>query len=209
MSLKLITAPTEVAVTVAELKASLRGAEDAEDDDLGLKLTAATELVAAELRRCLITATYDLHLAAWPCRQFIELPLGNLQSVAYIKYTDAAGTLNTVDPSWYKLTRTYTPSDDDTDGDGVLDAGAGRVWLAYARYWPTAILDTGEPITIRFTCGWDGAASVPTPIKQAILMLGAHWFRNREAVQMERGVVSEEVALGITRLCSMYELRGW
>ncbi len=211
MSLKLVIAPTEEPVSLEELKAHLVTTSDDQNDDLAEKLAAAIAHVSNELRRCLVTTTYDLLLERWPCREYLDIPLGNIQSVTHIKYTDSAGTVTTVDADTYKVTRTYTPADAEADppviGDGVLDAGIGRVCLAYGQYWPTATLDTGEPVVIRFTCGWDGAANVPLPIKQAILMLAAHWFRNRDAVVIGNAAssVSSEVALGVQRLCSMYE----
>jgi uncharacterized phiE125 gp8 family phage protein len=155
--LKLATAPTEPAVSLAELKAHLRIEGDAEDGDLALKLAGATEYVAGYLRRCLVTTTYDLRLACWPDRAYLDIPLGNLQSVTHIKYTDSAGVEHTVDPATYKLAHVYTPADPlavpPVVGDGALDAGIGRLYLAYGASWPSATLDTGEPIVIRFTAG--------------------------------------------------------
>jgi hypothetical protein len=210
--LKLITPPAEPAVSLAEFRAHLNNQSDSDDADLSLKLDAAIEHVASDLRRCLVTTTYDLALPAWPCRGYLDVPLGNLQSVTYIKHTDSAGTLQTVSASDYKLARAYTPyaAGPPEVGDRSLDAGIGRIYLAYNKQWPSATLDTGEPIVVRFTCGWD-AAYLPTPIKQAILMLASHWYRNRDAVTVGNAasVVSAEMALGVARLCAPYEDRRW
>jgi uncharacterized phiE125 gp8 family phage protein len=213
MSLKLITAPTEPAVSLAELKSHIQNAADEQDADLQLKLDAAIEYVEGETRRALVTSTWDLYLDRWPDRGCLDVPLGNLQSVTHIKYTDSAGALSTVSAADYKLARTYTPyaaGPPEVLGDGATDAGIGRIYLAYNAQWPTATLDTGEPIVVRFTAGWD-AASVPKPIKQAVLMLASHWARNRDAVVVGNtsAVVSSELALGVARLLGRFEDRRW
>lgn len=212
MSLRLITAPIDPAVSLSEFKAHLNNQSTSEDADLTLKLDAAITHIENDLRRCLVTSTWDLYLPAWPCRGYIDVPLGNLQSVASIKYIDSAGVQQTVDAGAYKTTRVYTPyaAGPPEVGDRSLDAGIGRVYLAYNRQWPSATLDTGDPIVVRFTCGWD-AAYLPVPIKQAILMLASHWYRNRDAVIVggTASAVSAEVALGVQRLCAVYEDRRW
>jgi hypothetical protein len=213
LTLRLIAAPAEPAVSLADLLGhlNLENLSAAQAADLSGKLDTAAEFVASELRRCLITSTYDLYLESWPCRGYLDLPLGNLQSVTHIKYTDSAGTLNTMDAAYYKTVRTYAVADDSPVvlGDGTLDAGIGRVCLAYGQYWPTATLDTGEPIVIRFTCGWADAASVPKPIKQAIMLVAAWYYRQRDAATVGNtaSVVSAEIALGVQRLIAPYEIR--
>jgi uncharacterized phiE125 gp8 family phage protein len=212
--LKLVTAPTEPAVSLEELKAHLRIEGDAEDGDLALKLAGATEYVAGDLRRCLVTTTYDLRLDRWPDRAYIDIPLGNLQSVTSIKYTDSAGVEHTVDPASYKLAHTYTPADPlavpPVVGDGALDAGIGRLYLAYGASWPSATLDTGEPIVIRFTCGWDEASHVPSLIKQRILMLAKSHYTVRDAfVIADNSRTVADIALCGERLTSQYEDRRW
>jgi uncharacterized phiE125 gp8 family phage protein len=199
----LITAPTEEPVSLAELKGHLRITNTDDDADLSLKLFAATAWVRNELGRALITSTLDIHLKAWP-RGFLYLPF-NVQSITHVKYTDSAGVLRTVEPTTYKLVCAYDPLSDDTD------MGAARLYLAYGQSWPSDTLDVGEPIVIRFVAGWANAASVPTPIRQAVLMLAAHWYRNRDAVVLGNtaAVVSAEVALGVQRLIAPYEDRRW
>lgn len=198
MTTNLITASTEPAVSLSELQAHLRTSSPEEAGDLQLKLDAAIRYIETETGRCLVTSTWEEFLPQWPCQHYIELPLGNLQSVTSIKYTDSTGAVITMSAGDYKVQRTWSAA------NGQNDAGIGRVYLAYGATWPSATLDTGEPIVIRFVCGWD-AASVPLPIKQAILMLASHWYRNRDAVIAgSSGNVSAELALGVERLISVY-----
>lgn len=203
MTPKLITKPSEPAVSLEDLKAHVINSADAQDADLRVKLDAAITHVENELKRCLVTSTWEFCLESWPCGNYIEVPLGNLQSVESIKYTDSNGDEHTMDAGSYRLARVYTPENTTTDVQG------GRIYLARGSSWPSAVLEAGEPIAIRFVCGWADAANVPVPIKQAILMLASHWNRNRDAVVVGNtaAVVSSELAIGVQRLTSMYEDR--
>jgi len=213
MTLKRITAATEQAVLLEEFKAHARIDSTDEDGDVQLKLDAAEEYIETDELgdRALITSTWDLYLDAWPCKPYIELPKGNLQSVAFIKYTVEDGTVVTWDATNYKLSGTYTVSNlgASIEGDGENDARVGRVWLRPNRSWPTATLDTGEPIVIRFTCGWEKASVVPAKIKAAIEMLAAHFYRNREAVTVgsTTAIESKPLALAVSSLCEKYVLK--
>lgn len=203
--LRLITAATEAAVSIDEFKIHARLDGHDEDSDILTKLTAAQDYIADEELggRALTTSTWEYSIEGWPCRSYFEMPLGNLQSVTWIKYTDSAGTVNTWSSAEYKLVRAYAAST-----DGTNDAGLGRVWLGVNRCWPSAMLDTGEPITIRFVAGWKDAAHVPAKIKAAIELMAAHLYRNREAVTTgNMNVESKPLAMAVEALCSKYAVR--
>ena len=62
---------------------------------------------------------------------------------------------------------------------------------------------TGLPIDrldvwVRLTAGWAMPANVPANLKQAIRMLVAHWYENREAALA--GTVSSQVQFGVDML---------
>jgi uncharacterized phiE125 gp8 family phage protein len=60
-----------------------------------------------------------------------------------------------------------------------------------------------EPIRIRFVAGYGLAAAVPTSLKQACLLLIAHWYEAREAA----GSTVSEVAgipFGVEALVRSY-----
>lgn len=60
-------------------------------------------------------------------------------------------------------------------------------------------LDRGEVIRISYTAG---ETSLPAELKQAALMLVAHWYENREAIVV--GTISADVAMGVNRLLSQF-----
>lgn len=226
MTLTRIAAATENPVTVEELVLHARIDGTSDQQDVADKISAAVEYVeTTELRgRALITSQWELKLEHWPgqCTEldwygfhrdyrngYIEIPLGNLQSVGTITYRQSDGTVTTWPSTEYRLERLYAAT------DGTTDKGIGRVYLAYGKSWPAETLDVGEPITIPFTCGWKDAASVPVSLKLAIEMLTAHWYRNREAVTVGSRVapggshesapmISTELAVSVQSLCSRY-----
>lgn len=203
MRTKLITA-APAAVSLLEFQTHAHIDSDNPDTGEG-KLAAAHEYIeTVELGdRALITSTWELYLERWPCRPWIEVPKGNLQTVAWIKYTDSAGVQQTWDAAEYKVVRSYDPG-----SDGPNDAGVGRVWLGVNRTWPTAMLDTGEPIVIRFTAGWKDAAAVPRQLKEAVLETASHFYTHRDAVIVgyTAAVDGKELPLSVKAKCSKYAI---
>jgi len=78
-------------------------------------------------------------------------------------------------------------------GSGTLSGGVtaeyvadtykepGRVVLAYGQTWPTTTLTVTSPIAITYISGYGTPEDVPMPIKQAILILVADYYENRES----------------------------
>lgn len=140
-----------------------------EDTLLTEFITAARLYVEAYTRRALISQTWDYSLSQWPSRNYIELPLGNLQSVTSVKWTDSSGTVTTLTVNTDYIV--------EADGDQV-----GRIVLPYGKTWPAGVLYPSNPITIRYVCGYgDSAIDVPAVIKVAIKMVAADMWSNREA----------------------------
>lgn len=193
MPLALVTGPAETPVTLAEAKAHLRVLGSAEDALIAALVASATQHIEGRqgvLGRALVTQTWDLYLDGFPRYRAgrIELPLPPLQSVTSVKYTDAAGVEQTVAPSAY-MVDTMHP--------------VGRVRPVYQTFWPVPRLDEGS-VRVRFVAGYGGAAAVPQPLKQAILLLAGHWWLNREAV----GQAGTPVAFAVEALLAPYRT-GW
>lgn len=63
----------------------------------------------------------------------------------------------------------------------LLDTVEGLIYTKSATTFPTDSLRELNPVEISYKCGYGlTAASVPAPIRQAILMLGATLWRSRE-----------------------------
>lgn len=165
----------------------------AEDTKLNRDIKSARRHVENYTRRAIITQTWDYCLQEWPSSNYIKLPLGNLQTVSFMKYIDSDSV-----PTTMTLTTDYLV---ETNGEEK-----GRIVLPYATDWPSATLYPSNPITIRYVCGWTTQALVPDIFKQAILMLCADFYENRgEAIL---GQTVSDVAEKATRQL-LYSERLW
>jgi len=185
MILKRTVDPTEEPVSVTEAKAHLR--VDLADDDLliGSLVTAARQYIEDTAARALCTQTWRLSLDEWPTIGYIELPRPPLQTVSSIVYTDSAAVAHTFSTDYYDV---------DTDSE------PGRVVLEYGDTWPTGTLASTNPIQVTYVAGYGAVASVPQHLKQAILLLTAHWYENREAVMVAQGTTIQNLPLAIDSL---------
>ncbi len=172
MALILITAPAAEPVTLAEAKLHLK-VDGADDDALITTLvTAARRFAERFSRRALVTQTWDLVLDAFPADDgAIFVPRPQLQSVTSITYIDGAGSSQVLAASKYKVDIASQP---------------GRIAPAFGQSWPATRAEM-TAVTARFVAGYGAASDVPESIKQAILLLLAHWYENREAVHAGTG----------------------
>lgn len=177
MSLAQTVAPTEEPVSLQEAKAHLRVDLDDEDALIAGYIASARQWCEKWTGRAFITQTWTLGLDDWADRIAIPLaPLSSVTSVDYLDENDASQTLST---TIYQVV---------TGGDQ-----GGVIFRKDGQSFPS-LSDLKEPITITFVAGYGLASDVPEPIRQAILLLVGHWFRNRETV----GVVSENTPLEFT-----------
>lgn len=186
MILKQTAAPASEPVTTDEAKSHVR--VDISDDDtlIDSLIASARDTIEKLARRALITQTWRLSLDNWPDGDAIELPRPPLQSVSSITYTESDGTVNTWDTSGYIV---------DTDSE------PGRVVLAYGESWPSVTLYPAAAIKITFVAGYgDEAGDVPEPWKQAIKLLVAHWYENREPIQAGK---MEQIPFAVDSLIHM------
>lgn len=187
MALKLVTAPIEKPVSLAEAKAYLRVDGTSEDALIDSLIGAATSMVEKATGRLLITQTWDLWLDHFPRARkrkddwfdgvmelpvsslmtsvrYIEIPKPPLQDVSFLKTFDEVDDEETFEDDNYFVDDQSTP---------------GRVALNEAASWPSIILRPANGIQIQFVAGYGAAVDVPDPIKIAIQMIVAHLYENR------------------------------
>lgn len=196
------TPPVIEPVSLVELKAHCR--VDISDDDLLLSsLIAAARQHCEDLcRRQFINATWRLSLdvfptdprciGGWPRPRpegtDILLPRPRLSSVTSIVYIDGAGVSQTLSPSGYIVSGDEEP---------------GRIALAPGSIWPETQADRINSVVVTYVAGYGpAAAAVPQALKQAILMLAAHWYENRETIIV--GTITSEIAFAVKALCGPY-----
>lgn len=166
MPLVLQTAPAVEPVTLIEAKAHLRVATTDDDTYITTLISVARKHVETITNRALINQTWDYFLDDFPVKDRIVIPLSKLSSVTSVKYTDS-DNVQTVFASSSYIVDAYTDP--------------GQIVLAYGASWPSYTPRPINAVEIRLVAGYGAAASaVPEPIKQAMLLLIAHWFENRE-----------------------------
>ena len=158
------TAPTVEPVTLAQAKAHLRVDHAHEDDYITARIVGARKFIENQTRRVLIETTRTMYLDEFPDE--IRPPGGTLMSVTWIKYYDTDGVLQTMSSSDYVVDVARTP---------------GAIYLAYDESWPS-IRAIPNAIEVKYKVGYGAAASnVPGDLIDAVLMLVAHRYENREA----------------------------
>lgn len=141
--LTLITRPACEPITLAEVKGQLGIPDTAHDTVISRRIVEAREWAETWTRRAFLTQTWDLYLDAFPDE--IQVPLGPLQSVTAITYTDSDEAAQTLAPADYQ----------------VNTAGLfGRVKPAVGKSWPSASLESYNPVAVRFVSGFGTSGAV-------------------------------------------------
>lgn len=188
MIAKIVVAPTEEPLTLAEAKLHLRVTSTNEDALITSLIQAARERCEDVTMRSLVTRTVDAYLDAWPESGVVNLPYPPVASIVSVKYTDSTGTQNTMNALDYYLAQGY-----------------GRLALGYGKTWPVAELQPVEAIVVRYTAGYGAASAVPAWVKHAMRLLIAHWYIHREEVTMGTvGHTMPEAALTLLRANRAY-----
>jgi uncharacterized phiE125 gp8 family phage protein len=184
-------APVELPLSLADAKAHLRVDHSDEDELISGLIDAATAHIdgySGILGRALITQTWAVEFPTFSSR--LDLPLGPLQS-AIIQYYDSTNVLQTLATSVYAVL---------TDGLGPY------VSLKYNQQWPQTYT-RDDAVKVTWVAGYGATpASVPAAIRSAMLLLIAHWYDNRAAVNV--GNITSELPLAAAALLAPYRRVG-
>lgn len=197
-SLKQIEKPTEEPVKLQEdsleegelpeegAKNFLRVDYDVDNSLIESLITTARIVCENEMRRAMLTQTWELGLDVFPCRDYIRLPLPPLQSVEDFVYKDSNGDEQTFED--YEVDDSSTP---------------GRVFLKPSAVWPSDLYSRSA-IKITFVAGYETPEEMPEAWVHAIRMLIAHFYENREAVNI--GSIVNELPFAVNALLSPYKV---
>jgi uncharacterized phiE125 gp8 family phage protein len=187
---KIITAPAVEPVLIADTKEHLRVDSGFTDDDgyiTGL-IKVAREYVENFCSLQLIDQTWEAYYPGWPFGQ-IELPFYPVKSVESVEYTDIDGNETTFSDTLYSVD---------------LVSEISRIVLNDGESYPSVTLAKVNPIKITVICGYGAAGSaVPGPICQAIKILVADMYENREQTLV--GSIQSEFP-AVSRLLSNYRM---
>jgi uncharacterized phiE125 gp8 family phage protein len=168
MALVLTSGPAVEAVTVADAKTHMRVDGSAEDVLIGSLILTSRLHVEAALGLALINQTWMLVLDRWPPCGTVEIPIAPLQAVTSVRVRNAAGTPIVVPPTSYLV--------------DIVSKPPRLVWNNTAPSYPG---QAANGIEIDLSVGFGAsAASVPAPLKHAVLMLAAHWHEHRDPVEI-------------------------
>ena len=160
------TGPAVEPISTAQAKTHLRITHSDDDTYIDTLIATAREYCERFTWRKLISQTWKMFLTDWPDGDVIQIPFGELQSVTHLKYKDTDGDQTTWGAANYIV-----------DTDSAL----GRIVLAYSITWPTTELYPSNPIEIQFVCGYgDAGSDLPAPLIQAMKILIADYYENRE-----------------------------
>lgn len=167
MRLTLVTPPDTTPVDLVAAKAQCRVDHDDEDVFIQSLIDAATQYLDGPhgiLGRAVMPQVWLLELTGWASG--VTLPVEPVRSVV-VTYTDAGGDEQTLDAANYSLTAWPSMAT-----ELRLDEDLVRPALDRVDY----------PVRVSISAGYADVDAVPAPLKTAILMIVAHWYKNREAV---------------------------
>src|SRR5690606_7003112 len=142
-------------------------------------IAAAVDWVERYTRRGLMTQTYQVSLPGFVSS--MPLPYAApVQTVSTVKYYDTSGTLQTLSPSPYRLIQAEDPACLELDVESTLPAIQSR----------------RDAVQITYLVGATSPSAVPAALVQAVTMLAAHFYANRESVLV--GAVSKEIEFATT-----------
>jgi len=188
MALVLTSPPAIEPVTVAGAKAYLRIDTDDEDALVASLILTSRLHVEAALGLAFVTQGWRLQLDHWP-GDVVPIPLRPVASIVSIEVLALDGTPATVAPSEYLLDAASVPP-------RLVSVGTG--WPAPGR--------KAAGIEIDFTAGYGpSAADVPEPIRQAILLLTAHWYEHRDPIEI--GSAATAIPASVSDLLSPFRVK--
>lgn len=186
MALVITSGPASEPVTVSEAKAHLRLDGTAEDVLVSSLILTSRLHIEAALGLALITQSWMLSLDRWPKGGAVALPVRPVQSITSVRTLAADGAPSVLSPAAYLL---------DGQSQPPRLVSTGTAWPDPGR--------AAQGIEIAFTAGYGNtAADVPAPVRQALLMLVAHWYEHRDPVEI--GSPATLIPGGVSELLMPY-----
>lgn len=188
-SLVVTTPPIVDPVSLAEFKEHARIDGNHEDGNIRLLLSAARRLLEADTQRAFYTQTLTLRLDYFPVTILLErCPV---QSITSVKYYDSSNALQTLSTSVYQSDLFCEPA--------LILPTSGQTW-------PTTY-DRLNSVEVAFVAGYSSLSAIPSEAKQAINMLAASWYENKETVLV--GTISKEIELSYRAIANSLKWEGY
>lgn len=190
MALRLVTDSTDEPVAIDEMKSHLRVSSTAEDSLIEGYIVAARKYAERVTGRAMMDQTWRLTRDDFPTADTLELegvvPLSSTDVT--VRYFPSSGGSTTVDGGEFYV---------DTEPE------PGRVVLRSSGIWPSETLREKGGVQVDFEAGYGKSGNkVPRDLRQAVLLMAAHWYENREPVVI--GSVGREVPMAAQSILKSY-----
>ena len=159
----MVNPPSAEPVPLAEAKAHLRVGHNDEDALISALIASARRVVEARTGLLLMAQVWTAFRDGWPEDGTLELPLWPVRVVDEIAVFGEDDQKAPVDPAHYVVDLVSRPA---------------RIMLRGSRQWQRPGRRMNG-IGIRLQVGYATADSVPPPLRQAVLMMVAHWYNHR------------------------------
>lgn len=176
-AIQIITAGSQ-AITTADGKQHLKldYAATADNTEIDNMIIAATKQVEAFTGRICMPTVIDFHLTGFPVGGIV-LPFSPISVITSVKYYSDATTQVTWDAANYFYTLYEEPCK-----IGYVNGSAPSVY----QY-------RNDAVTVRFTCGYADAATIPKTLRQAILLKLGDLYGVRGDAVREKFTLSDMV----------------
>ena len=193
--LRVVTKASTLPVSRADAMAQCRiddSADTAQLELLDSYIEGATQAVASAASLTLQPTTFEQRVDAWPCGRAISLETGPVREVESVTYLDADGVEQTVaGDDWF-----------------LVETSEGGDLYFQPAFSSPALASQASAVRVRFVAGFndpaasegDDALDLPRQARQAILLLVADWFANRETAVVGDVTNETRVAIAFERL---------
>lgn len=156
-----------------DAKTHLRRSDDSDQLYITGLISLVTGIAQEICGRAFISSTWTAYLDVFPTDGgAIELPRPPVQSITSVKYYDEDNALQTLSSAVYQLDAKQEPA---------------QLSLQQDQSWP-GTYTRPNAVQIAFVAGYgDDPDDVPAEIRQALLMLLAHYYFNRKEVSVIEG----------------------
>ncbi|WP_417205003.1 head-tail connector protein [Antarctobacter sp.] len=156
---------------------------DLQDPVLVSFLRAALAAIEGRTSKALVTRGFLVTLDEWTAPDGQRLPVAPVQAITEVALVDAYGVATVVDPGAYRLHK------------DAFDPRLRPMATTFPR------VPTGGTVEIRFDAGYGPTFdAVPEDLKQAVLMLAAHYYEYRSDTALSQGCMP----FGVTSLIARY-----
>ena len=151
-------------------------------------ITAARETLEDEYAISIAAKDYVITWDRFPRCDRLVFPKPPLKAVVSLSYRTREETDQIVPPGSYLV-------------KAAGERSPGYIVLSYGSSWPAVNLTPGDAVSARITAGWT-PRTIPKVVKQAVIVLAAEFYKNREAaiVGNRSAVEGRELPFSVSRL---------